>query len=207
MRRSKAKEQILEVAEKMLEEIGYSRLNVNHVAEKAGVSIGTLYYHFPEGKISILLDVRKRISALYDAAFRERFGEDFFNDVTSFDEGLDRLLDALIDMHYEQRFVLAAMESEVLANLVIYDELARHVDVDSLMMEDSKPVLDLLKTLLDRFPVDEIKIHEGVLLCKTVDVLIHRYVYMESIFGSKIRFKQILTTLIKGILMNNPINC
>ncbi len=200
MRRSKAKEQIIETARAMFGDVGYTGLNVNTVAEVAGVSIGTLYYHFPEGKASILLEMRTMISSEYEKTFRERLGEDFIDGVSSFDDGLDRLFDVLIGLHREQRLVLAAMESEVLGNLAEYDRLAAGVDVGGLMTEDSKTVLEILKVLLDRYPVENLSLDNGVRACKVLDLLIHRYVYMEYLFGTEQEFKEMMASLVPCLI-------
>jgi AcrR family transcriptional regulator len=200
MRQSKAKEQILVVAEKMFSEVGYGGLNVNHVAEEAGVSIGTLYYHFPEGKVSILMEMRRQISSRYEIALIERIGERFIDSVVSFDEGLDALLNVLIDVHREGRLVLAAMESKVLGNLGVYDELSDIVDVNGLMEEDSKVVMDVIRTLQEQFPIQGLSLENGVRVSKIIDLLIHRFVYVESLFGSEQEFKKIIKTIIYALL-------
>jgi AcrR family transcriptional regulator len=46
---------------------GLERLTTNRVAEKAGVSIGSLYQYFPD-KQALVVEVRRR----YEEAFRER---------------------------------------------------------------------------------------------------------------------------------------
>jgi AcrR family transcriptional regulator len=200
MRQSKAKGRILEVAEKMFSEVGYGGLNVNHVAEEAGVSIGTLYYHFPEGKVSILMEMRRQISSRYEIALIERIGERFIDSVVSFDEGLDTLLNVLIDVHREGRLVLAAMESMVLGNLGVYDELSDIVDVNGLMEEDSKVVMDVIRTLQEQFPIQGLSLENGVRVSKILDLLIHRFVYVESLFGSEQEFKKIMKTIIYALL-------
>ena len=202
MRRSKAKDRILEAAEKMFPDVGYGGLNVNHVAEKAGVSIGTLYYHFPDGKVSILMEMRKQVSDRYELALRERIGEGFIDGVTSFDDGLEALLDVLIGVHREGRLVLAAMESTVLGNLGVYDELTDSVDVDGLMEEDARVVLGILGALLDRFPVQGLSLEKGVRATKVMDLLIHRFVYVESLFGSEREFKEIIKSIIYALMTN-----
>lgn len=200
MRKSKAKGRILEVAEKMFSEVGYGGLNVNHLAEEAEVSIGTLYYHFPEGKVSILMEMRRQISSRYEIALIERIGEGFIDSVVSFDEGLDALLNVLIDVHREGRLVLAAMESMVLGNLGVYDELSDIVDVNGLMEEDSKVVMDVIRKLQEQFPIQGLNLKNGVRVSKIMDLLIHRFVYVESLFGSEQEFKKIIKTIIYALL-------
>ena len=201
MRRSNAKEKIIEVSEEMFSKVGYGALNVNNVAAEAGVSIGTLYYHFPEGKVSILMEIRRRIASKYEEIFREKLGKHFLEDVRSFDDGLSVLIDVLIDVHYSERLVLAAMESEVLSNLTIYDELAGDLDIEALIEEDTKPVVDVLEELLNRYPVDNLSLNgNGFLISKVIDTLIHKFVYLEQIFGTKTVFKEMLTQIVYALL-------
>jgi AcrR family transcriptional regulator len=200
MRESKAKQRILEVSEAMIGKVGYSGLNVNHVAEEAGVSIGTLYYHFPEGKVSILMETRQQISDKYEKVLRERLGMDILVGVDSFDAGLDALLDILIEVHRENRVILAAMESEVLGNLAVYDELAGSIDVDTLMEQDAKAFLDVLGALLERFPVTGMRLDNGARVSKVVDLLIHHFVYVEQLFGTQQEFKQTISKIISALL-------
>ena len=65
MRESKAKKRILETADGMFNSVGYADLNVNEIAHEADVSIGTLYYHFPDGKLSILMEIRRQRAEIY----------------------------------------------------------------------------------------------------------------------------------------------
>ena len=200
MRQSKAKQKILQVAENLIPTVGYSGLNVNTVAEDAGVSIGTLYYHFPEGKVSIVMEIRKQISARYEIVLRERIGEGFVDSVSSFDEGFDKLLDVLIEVHRDGRLVLAAMESMVLGNLGAYDALVDDVDVDSLKQEDATLLLEVLSDLLARYPMQSLSLDNGVRATIIIDILIHRFVYAEPVFGSKHEFKQMMSKIVNSIL-------
>ncbi len=92
--RAKASVQaILEAAAHILERGGLENLTTNHVAEVAGVSIGTLYQYFPS-KEAILTDIirQKRAKLLTDlqAATQAMQGEPF-------DDTLTKLLRAAVD--------------------------------------------------------------------------------------------------------------
>ena len=52
---------IFEAATQILETEGESRFNTNHIAERAGVSIGTLYQYF-DNKEAILIEITRRES-------------------------------------------------------------------------------------------------------------------------------------------------
>jgi AcrR family transcriptional regulator len=201
MRESKAKKRILEAAETMFEEVGYASLNVNDVAHKADVSIGTLYYHFPNGKQSILMEIRRLIAERHEAMFAERLKSEPILEAASFDEGLRLLLKTLIEIHREQKTILAATEVEVLSNLNTYNKLAESVNVRGLMESDAKPVTDVLRALLDRHSEENLTLGGGeATLHKVVDVLIHRFVYVEPMFGSEREFIDTLTKIVRALL-------
>jgi len=201
MRESKAKKRILETADGMFNRVGYADLNVNEIAHEASVSIGTLYYHFPDGKISILMEIRGQRAESYTKNFEEKVNSESLQKVASLDEGLEFLLKQLIDIHRDERLVLAAMDSEVLSNLIAYDQVAESVSLKELMESDAGPVIGLLKSLIRMFPEEALTINgKGAMVNKVIDVLIHRYVYVESTFGSEGEFVNILIRIIRALL-------
>jgi AcrR family transcriptional regulator len=64
-------EAILEAASQILERDGAAGFNTNAVAERAGVSIGTLYQYFPD-KTAILLAAAQREAALAEPNLASR---------------------------------------------------------------------------------------------------------------------------------------
>lgn len=71
MKRASIKEKKLESMYKaftnLVNEVGYEDLTTRQVAKKAGVSIGTVYYYFPEGKAAIA-------AGLYESVLAEQLG-------------------------------------------------------------------------------------------------------------------------------------
>ena len=201
MRESKAKKKILRTADEMFKRVGYASLNVNEIAHEAGVSIGTLYYHFPKGKMSILMEIRRRVADQYERSFEERLDLGRIMEAASFDEGLGQLLKGLIEIHRESRLVLAAMDSEVLSNLASYDGVVRSVSVGELMESDARPVIGVLEALLERHPGEGLSLDgRGARVSKVVDVLIHRFVYVESMFGSEGEFVEMMIRIVRALL-------
>ena len=201
MRESKAKKKILRTADEMFKRVGYASLNVNEIAHEAGVSIGTLYYHFPKGKLSILMEIRRRVADQYERSFEERLDLGRIMEAASFDEGLGQLLKGLIEIHRESRLVLAAMDSEVLSNLASYDGVVRSVSVGELMESDARPVIGVLEALLERHPGEGLNLDgRGARVSKVVDVLIHRFVYVESMFGSEGEFVEMMIRIVRALL-------
>ena len=69
-----------------------------------------------------------------------------------------------------------------------------------MMEEDAKLVLGVLGALLVRFPVPGLSLDNGVRVTKIMDLLIHRFVYVESLFGSEQEFKKIMKSIIHALL-------
>ena len=201
MRESKAKKKILQVADEMFRRVGYASLNVNEIAHEAGVSIGTLYYHFSEGKISLLMEIRGQIADHYVKRFAERLDPERLHGTASLNEGLELLFETLIEIHREERLVLAAMESEVLSNLTAYDQVAESIVVGDMMKSDAGPVTKVLETLLERHPEGGFSlIGEEARVNKVIDVLMHRFVYSEATFGSEPEFIDMMIKIVCALL-------
>jgi len=205
MRESKAKKSILRVAGEMFTQVGYANLNVNEIAHEAGVSIGTLYYHFPNGKTSILMEIREQIADKYVKRFEEQLAPERLRETASLDEGLELLLKTLIEIHREERLALAAMESEVLSNLTTYDRVAESVSLEEMMRSDAEPVTGVLGMLLDRHPEDGLSLGgREARVNKVVDVLVHRFVYIEATFGSEREFIDMMIKIVRALLEDHP---
>jgi len=88
-------EALLRATAHILSREGPARLTTNRVAEKAGVSIGSLYQYFPN-KEALVAKVRRR----YDLAFRERLIGLVGSVATlPLDHAVERCVRALIALH------------------------------------------------------------------------------------------------------------
>jgi hypothetical protein len=54
------------------------------------------------------------------------------------------------------------MESEVLGNLAVYDEVAGNVAVGDLVRQDTVPVVGVLSALFDRFPIEGLVLDDAL---------------------------------------------
>jgi AcrR family transcriptional regulator len=70
--------QIVEAAARVFEERGYAGATTNHIAERAGVSIGSLYQYFPnkESILAVLLEEHTRDAADTVEAIRRHVAEE-----------------------------------------------------------------------------------------------------------------------------------
>jgi len=75
------------------------------------------------------------------------------------------------------------------------------VSVKELIESDAKPVIGVLEALLGMHPEEGLMIDgKGAMINKVVDVLIHRYAYVESTFGSEREFIDTLIRIIRALL-------
>ena len=202
MRKSAAKQRILDVAQKMINEKGYAALNVNDIAYKAEVSIGTLYYHFPKGKSSILLETRKQIADHFSEELKTELKAQE-NLVTSqdFNAGLRTFLGILLKLHRKDKQFIIAIEAEILANMDVYLKVFENVDLDDLFFEEINTTLQPIKKLMKQFPNTVLSIEgKEKQVHKVIDTLIHRHIYFGYNFGTDTEFVDMLAKIVYAIL-------
>ncbi len=89
-------EAILQAAARVFERRGYAAGTTNRIAERAGVSIGTLYQYFPN-KDAILVALARDHLAEGTAALQPHL--EGLSTGASFDEVLPGIVDAMVSMH------------------------------------------------------------------------------------------------------------
>lgn len=89
---------VLEAAARILARDGYDRTTTNHIAEKAGISIGSLYQYFPS-KDAILVALVARHMEDVRAIVLAELAE---SAPGGFEEKLERLISALIELHLRE---------------------------------------------------------------------------------------------------------
>jgi AcrR family transcriptional regulator len=119
-------EAILEAAAQVFAELGYARATTNKIAERAGVSVGSLYQYFPN-KDSLIASLHKahhaKIHEVAGNALR-RFGDHSIG----LEEGLRRFLDELNEVHEADPTLTKALSREVMRESEV-DETS-HTDED-----------------------------------------------------------------------------
>ncbi len=207
MRKSAAKRRILEVADNLIREKGYATLNVNEIAHQAKVSIGTLYYHFPKGKSSILLETRANMADNFIADFeKELEKEEYLEASKDFKDGLRMFLLTLLKLHRKDRQFIIAMEADVLTNIVTYLKAIENVDPDTYFLEEINAFFHPIKELMKRFPRESVSTEgKEKQVHKVIDTLIHRHIYFGYNFGTDEEFIDMLTKIVYTLLRKNNI--
>ena len=86
-------EAILEAAIELFLEKGIAQTTMSEVAQRAGISIGSLYQFFPQ-KAAVIKALHDRFSARLDGFIRQ-----VFMGVKTLEEAADRAADSLIELH------------------------------------------------------------------------------------------------------------
>lgn len=105
-------EAILEAAAQIFSELGYARATTNKIAERAGVSVGSLYQYFPN-KDSLIASLHEAHHAsIHEVAAKalKRFGDHSMG----LEEGLRRFLDELSEIHRANPTLTKALSREVM---------------------------------------------------------------------------------------------
>ncbi|UCH04444.1 MAG: TetR/AcrR family transcriptional regulator [Candidatus Thorarchaeota archaeon] len=117
MRKSKAKQGIIATAQKLIRKKGYSNINVTEIAYVAKVSVGTLYYHFPKGKVDILAEIMSRKLEGFVVEFNREVGvEKVLEKEMGLDDTLRWFFKKVIELRRPDRYFLSAIQSEMLDN-------------------------------------------------------------------------------------------
>jgi AcrR family transcriptional regulator len=93
---------ILSAAAQILGSVGFDSSTTNRIAEKAGVSIGSLYQYFPN-KEKLAIALIERYLNLHAEKFRARLQEDAGR---PFEEVVQRLSEEVVTMYLENRKLL-----------------------------------------------------------------------------------------------------
>jgi AcrR family transcriptional regulator len=166
-----AKKKILDTSIRMIQEKGYTNISTNHIAKKAGVSIGTLYYHFENGKPDIIKEIVKQ-------GYAEFLDDVNLKNITQekFPEFLKSFLKRYIEQHKQNKLLLIALESAFLSNRNLFQ------DYDYIQNElKLVPLISQVLTQLG-YPDKENLNKIGKFLLYSIDSIIHRHVISEDKF-------------------------
>ncbi len=131
---------ILDVASKLISEVGYDRATTNDIAKLAGVPIGSLYQYFPN-KHALL----HALSTRYLSQLRDYFVEQkIITDSIQLHEFLSSIIDTLVEFRkshrsFKQMFLGIYMNNEVSIAAKTMNEEFRQIILKKLEIE--KPEL------------------------------------------------------------------
>jgi AcrR family transcriptional regulator len=133
---------ILDTAADLFAEVGYESMTTNGIAERAGISIGSLYRYFSD-KDAILRALAKR----HQEQVRGIFDQVFMGDLVYLP--LDVLLDRLVDPFVELHTACPAYKQILLGSDVSTDIAAANEELDQEIVQRMAEVLQLTAPNMD----------------------------------------------------------
>ncbi len=172
---SSTKERILGVAEELIENSGYVNVSARIIAKTAGISVGTLYHHFPRGKMEIVMAIGEKYSEILGMS-------EFLADP---DADPRVWLRKNLELNQKKRAFITAMEIEA---------MSRPDEVQALINENIKKRKETQKSLIQAFKMMEkfagkkISIEKAKTMQKVLKAIMRRHVVFGNHFGSDDEF-------------------
>ncbi len=200
MRKGTVKEKIIEIAVKLFKEKGFGNTYIKEIAAKAEVSIGTLYYHFPQGKLSIFQEMGKTSTSDY-APKLKKYGYSIENDYNTITDALSDLILALVKIHSEERDFILAIQAEFFSKLDEYLKIKNDIAAQEQLKAQIELFLKPFRKLLKKFPEEELILDgKETQVFNVMDILIHRHTFVNSTFGTEEEFVKMMTKIIIALL-------
>ena len=187
------KANILKVAKELIVKNGYSAISSRRIAKESKISVGTLYHHFPNGKLSILYEIMHS----YGNEFIKNFDISKVGQLSNPEVGKAYLFKYL-ERHRKFAPLINGFEIEILTNKNALK------DLENLMQFDEKNRLDtFLKNIFLKF-YPNIKEPEKTffIVARICTSLIHTHVILDNFYGTDEEFIDILYRMLSGILLS-----
>jgi AcrR family transcriptional regulator len=185
-------EAILEATTRILVEEGYDKANTNRIAERAGISIGSLYQYFPNKESLLAALVEQHVTEMAELI----------------ETKLDLLFDSPIEIAIPEiiKAVVAAHTINPRLHQVLSEEIPCSERSPTMQQADSK-IAELLRTYLCRWRdfIEPQNINLTVfILSQTVDALCHAAVIEYPNFVRDSQFEREVSNLLLSYLVKNP---
>ena len=158
--------QIVEAAARVFEERGYAGANTNRIAERAGVSIGSLYQYFPnkESILAVLLEQHTQEVANAVEAIRRHVAEEPHDLVGV----LQHFVEDMVELH----------SNNPRLQHVLLDEAPRPPHLKARLQELEQAAVESTEILLRANPQVRVEDHRtaAYLAVQSIETLVHRFV-------------------------------
>ncbi len=181
-------EAILEATTHILTEEGYNKANTNRIAERAGISIGSLYQYFPNKEsliVALIEQHSKEIAELVESKLQHLF-----------DAPLETAIPELV------RAVIAAHAINPRLHQILNEEIPRSIRLQQMQNTDAR-IAELLRAYLIRW---RDSLHQRIypqnldmtvfILGRTVESLCHSAAIEHPSFVSNSQFEQEVSNLL-----------
>lgn len=182
-------EAILEAASQVFERRGYAHATTNRIAERAGVSIGSLYQYFPNKDAILVALARRHLAegmAVLWPQVQRLSGEEPWEDV------LPGIVEAMVQMHAVAPMLHRCLFEETRLPKAVRDELEA--------LEDA--LVEVTATAIAADPSiarGDVQLAAAIVV-NTIEGLTHRLVLRRQAGADRERVAREITTLVRAYL-------
>ena len=184
-------EQIVQAATQVFAERGYAGATTNHIAERAGVSIGSLYQYFPNKEAILVTLAKRHIEIAGNTLMGLVAGRNLFE--TDLNDLLSLFIKATLELH----------TGNPRLNYVILSEVVWSAEAMEEVHELEDRFIDQLALTLDTHRQVSVKNshHAAYILVHTIKNLAHEFVIHPPPRMSEEAFVEEMVELVGGYLM------
>ena len=194
MERLDGKQRILKVAMDLIMKNGYSSVSIRKIVKQADVSIGTLYYHFPDGKLSILNSIFQSIGDEFIEI--NKFSEKIKSPVKP--KIIKEILDNLLLVIRKYSPLIQGILMELITNKNFVVELKRVMNTK----QDEKR--DKFFAMLHSFlPESSGRERLFGIFANVILNVIYVHVFLEDFYGNDDELMEVLMSMIQGFFSKN----
>ena len=169
-------------------EKGYSKVNINHVAKAAKVSIGTLYHHFPQGKIDIILKFFEESKDLaMDVADLKKF------DPNNIPSAFEKFIASDLNNQREKRGYRVALRQAILADQGVCKAFQGKIQkICTELVQDLRASTPFFQEI-----PEEKLIQRFSLIYNLIESIVHHHLFIMNLFPTDDELKQYLLKIIE----------
>jgi AcrR family transcriptional regulator len=183
---SSVKEKILIIAEELIESEGYVNVSVRAIAKKTGISVGTLYHHFPRGKMEIVLAMGEKYSDILGMS-------DFISDPNA-DSRV--WLRKNLELNQKKKAFITAMEIEAMSRP---DEVKALIIENIAKRKETRESLKQAKKMMEKFAGKSISNERAELMRNVLKAIMRRHIVFGNLFGSDDEFIDLFLKIAQAV--------
>ncbi len=172
----------------LVEKMGYSKVSTNHVAAAAGISIGTVYRYFPQGKLSI-------IQAYFDTTQEKIFDIEAIaaRELLDLQGFFKRYLVEFVRIHRENKTYHQAYEQAMLENPEV---LTCYMQKVERFIEEVVTKLHQLHPAFQQMPIKQMK-QRFLFIFNVFEALTRQHLFVMPLFPTDSEYIEFLMSLLR----------
>ena len=185
---------------KLIRKKSYNEINVIDISQDADVSVGTLYYHFPDGKESILKTIMNQQTGGYVNQFKEKAEKENLLNKKTLRASLKWIFSTIIELRRNDKKILSALQEVILREPDKFDKIIKEFESDSSVSSGLGEFSNVLHALSMRFPDEAISIKgKEDRVIRVIGTLLTNQIIFEDYFGSDDEFIEMLIDILYSV--------